>query len=52
MIELKQAEKVEKAETVEEPKLDDIPEELIDEPLPEATEEKSEDAEFYCYHPS
>ena len=36
----------EKAETVEEPKLDDIPEELIDEPLPEATEEKSEDAEF------
>ena len=36
----------EKAETVEEPKLDDIPEELIDESLPEATEEKSEDAEF------
>ena len=36
----------EKAETVEEPKLDDIPEELIDEPLPEVTEEKSEDAEF------
>ena len=36
----------EKAETAEEPKLDDIPEELIDEPLPEATEEKSEDAEF------
>ena len=36
----------EKAETVEEPKLEDIPEELIDEPLPEATEEKSEEAEF------
>ncbi len=36
----------EKAETVEEPKSEDIPEELIDEPHPEAAEEKSDEAEF------